>query len=476
MNTPQNPRNARSRRGVVIACCLAAGALFGVLALRTGLRSGGEYRARGETVTTTARGTSRPDGAATNDRAGASSPQPVPTTTTPSAASAGLGVTWPHATFEVSDPGEWDDAVRAARPGDVIRLVATIGRPLSYRGSSAPRADVRGGGGTAARPLTITAASGVWIDPGDTSNDKPGLDVMYTSHVNVVGVNVRNSQFGIRVQNSTGTAAAPIRVADNQVTDIGHAGIHVGGDVIDHTPSRHVTVEANTVSRTGRTAPEYGEGIYIGYGGREWADTTSDVTVVDNEIAETGAEGVDIKPGTRNITVEDNRIHDLSPLSGGAISAHYVGEVTNPDLDRSGNIMIRGNRIWNITLDGRPGSNNWAIWVGHGGVTITENLIWGLRDDPGATRAVRVRSPMSFGPNPIVITDNVFWTATGWVAEGQPAGAGLVQASGNRGPAGADGVETPIEPPGAPALGRSGPADAGAGPGSVFNQSLGASP
>ncbi len=389
---------------------------------------------------------------------------PPTTATPPPTAAASTG-----ATHDVANASQWRAAVAAARPGDTIRLTASIGQPLQYRGPRASGSESIGADGVAGRPITITAAPDVWIDPGNHRNVLGGLDVIGAAHVHVVGVRVRNSQFGIRLLEVSGTADAPVRVTNNQVVDIGHAGIHVAGDLSDHTPSRFVRVEGNVVRRTGRVEAAFGEGIYLGYGTREWVDRTSDIVVVGNRISHTAAEGIDIKPGTRNITVAGNSIHDLSPINGGAISVHYVGVSPNPDPGTPSNVVVSRNRIWNHNLDNRGGSNDWAIWVGHGGVTIERNAVWGLRNDPGSVRAVRVRGLHDFGPHPIRIVDNIFWTAAGWMAEGNPSGAGSVQASGNRGPAGAVGVEVPIEPgPGVPALGAGGTADSGAGPGSAL--------
>ena len=374
----------------------------------------------------------------------------------------------PFNTLEVNSVDSWNNAVRNAQPGDTIKLVGTVNAVLRFNGQQAPDGKKAGRDGTAERPITITAAPDVWIDPGNQNNNLPALDLFGTTHVHVNGVNVRNSQFGIRIQQGTGAEGAPVIIANNTVTDTGHAGIHVAGDVYNHSPSSYVRVEANRVTRTGRTAPQYGEGIYLGYGGREWIDHSNNLWVVNNEISETTAEGIDIKPGTRNVIVDGNQIHDLSPISGGAISAHYVNESANPDPGTPGNVLVANNRIWNVNLDGRAGANDWAIWVGHGGVTIENNAIWGMRNNPGSTRAIRVRGLADFGPHPVVIQNNLFWTATGWVAEGAPL-AQNINASGNQGPNGAKGVEVGMQADaGAPALGAGGLADNGGGPGSAL--------
>ena len=382
----------------------------------------------------------------------------------PQVAPVGAGIT-----RTVSSAAEWDAAVAAAAPGDVIRLTATIPQRLIYRGNT----DGSGGGGasgTATEPIVITADPGVWVDPGNQSSGFGALDVFTVDHVHVVGVSVRNAQFGIRCLQCRGSAGAPLRIADNTVTSIGHAGINVAGHWTTRSPSSHISVEGNVVAATGRTGEHYGEGVYVGYGSVEWIDETSDVTVANNDISETTAEGVDVKPGTRNVVVEGNFIHDLAPRSGGAISAHYVNLTPNPKPWELDKVVVRNNLIWNVNLAGVSGSNDWAIWVGHGGVDIIDNTIWGLRNG-SSTRAVRVRATQDFGSHPITIQGNTFWTTHGWVAEGSPSGASNVAAAGNRGvdPSSSEITvdESAFVGP-VPALGSSGSADDGGGPGSAF--------
>ncbi len=380
----------------------------------------------------------------------------------------GVGPVGAGTTREVRSLADWDLAVAAAQPGDVLRLRADIPGRLVYQGFH-DGSDGPGPDGTAEAPIVITADPGIWIDPGNQSSGQAALDVIAADHVHVIGVSVRNAQFGIRCLQCRGDANQPVRIAANRVTLTGHAGIHVGGHWSSHAPSSWVVVEDNVVDHTGQTAATYGEGIYLGYGGAEWIDTTGDVTVRGNDISYTGAEGVDIKPGTRDITVEANAIHDLAPRNGGAISAHYVNLVPNPHPAQLDAVTVRANRIWNLNLGGVPGSNDWAIWVGHGGVDVVQNWVWALRGDPAAARAVRIRATQDFGPHPIRIHDNVFWTARGWVAEGQPSGAANVEASGNRGvdPGSAELVVDAAAFPGpVPAIGTGGTADAGTGPGS----------
>ncbi len=366
---------------------------------------------------------------------------------------------------EVGSVGEWEQAVASAQPGDELRLVADIDAVLAYRGDrGAPS-------GTPANPIVITAAPGVWIDPGDRDNGKPALDVRSARHVWVDGVRVRGSQFGIRFLGAGGSSDAPARLQNSVVTDIGDACVHLGADTGDWQVSSYVIVESNDISRCGAVSPRFGEGVYVGYGKEQWVDETHDITVRNNEIYDLGSEAVDIKTGSRNVIVEDNFIHDVGGIRGGVITAHY-GIDPNPSPDELDLVVIRRNRIWNVNLDDRPESNDWAIWVGHGGVQVTENRIWNLRGVSGA-RAIRVRAEADFGPHPITISDNLFWSTVGWEATGSPSGSHLVDASGNTGPAGSGGIEETFEP--GVAVEGEARSSAGGVPGSLFDPVFGSS-
>lgn len=371
-------------------------------------------------------------------------------------------------TFEVEDEASWKEAISQVRPGDSVLLTSTINSRLEYRGTQRDGV-VAGASGTEDLPIRITALPDVWIDPGDLNNNSAALDLQDVDFVIIDGIQVRNSQFGIRLINVSGSALTPAGVVNSVVTDIGHSAIAVQADFNTLEPSSDIVIDGNIITNTGLTNSRFGEGVYVGSGSANYIDETHDVRISRNQISQIGAEAVDIKPGTRDILVEQNWIFDLAPIDGGAISAHYAS-VDNPKPQELDQITIRDNRIWNQNLDSVPGSNDWAIWVGHGGVTIEDNIIWGLRDQE-TTRAVRIRALADFGPHPIVVRNNVFWSFNGVMAEGQPSGSQNLLAENNVGPAGATGADAvepdyfayPVPPPG-----ERDDADAGDGPGSAF--------
>lgn len=376
--------------------------------------------------------------------------------------------------YEVADASQWEAAVGAAEPGDVIRLTRTINQRLEYRGVDFG-GHPSGKSGTAEAPIVITADPGVWIDPGDLASNKGALDVLAVDHVHVVNVNIRNSQFGLRCHRCRGTAARPVRIEGNRVENIGHAAVHIGAPYNDRTAhSQYVVVARNRVTRTGQLDKQYGEGIYLGYGSVEWIDETANITVANNHISHTTAEAIDIKPGTRDILVEGNRIHDVAPIYGGAISAHFVNAAPNPKPSELDQVTIRNNRIWNHNLSGASKASDSAIWVGHGGISVTDNMMWGFRTDSNA-QGVRLRALQSFGPHEIRIENNLFWIEQGWVRGPGPSRSANVVARNNRGPD-VIGVEIVLTAAdlgaGVPRLGQGGDADSGGGPGSAFKTAM----
>ena len=359
-------------------------------------------------------------------------------------------------THEVTTAEDWDAALAVVQPGEVIRLTANISSPLTYRGPS----------GTPDTPIWITADPGVWIDPGSIARGSVGVRVIEAAHVNVVGVRVRHTHFGIWIQGSTGTPGSPLVVANNTIEDVGQAGLIVSDNTTRTVPSSFVQVIGNTITRTGRLDPQYGEGIYIGSGTPGWVDHTNNIEVLGNDISETTGDGIDIKPGTTDLLIEGNSIHDNATRDGGAITAHWAGS-PNPDPSVNGNLVIRGNAIWNHNLAANPEASDAAVWIGHGGVTFDHNVIWSLRDTDTAM-GVRVQARAPFGPHPVTITNNLFWTTTGVNPFGDHTPAQLIVA-GNKGPAGATGIEEALPTrPGIPAFGEPSRADTGGGPGSAF--------
>lgn len=264
----------------------------------------------------------------------------------------------------VTDQSELSAAMAAAGPGDTINLATGQYREIHYRDAYGHR------NGTASAPIVIQAAAGatpvVDFQQPDDPQLKPVVDIVRRAHIRVRGLTVRNRTFGLRASGST-----DITFEHNDVSDTGHSGVVAQVFNSDPSmPSTGVTIRCNRIHDTGRVAPEFGEGIYIGTGSTSVADPTSNVVIEGNDIYRTGNEGIDVKHHVTDVAIRSNLIHDLTPYYGGAISLGLNNLSWGP-----ANYLVEDNRIWNISSGMYYAQ---AIAVAHGPTVIRNNVIWGI--------------------------------------------------------------------------------------------------
>ena len=260
------------------------------------------------------------------------------------------------------DPlGSVEEAVDRAQPGDTIYVEAGTYPPVRIDGKA----------GSADAPVTLTAApdsSGEVVFSSGSYSTKAGIRLEGSSHLVVRGLSVQKSLFGIYVLGSDN-----ITVEDNHVTDIGQEAIRVAEG------SSFVEVVGNTVSDTGKRFGKYGEGVYVGTGA-SFGDGTNNVTIRGNDISRTFNEGIDIKPYTKDILIENNLIHDINTGTSGAVVIGLrqgnwsEGEAARGSVPNADNIIIRNNKIWNITSGTRYKDGNGIS--ARNGATIYNNIIW----------------------------------------------------------------------------------------------------
>src|SRR5206468_4306872 len=101
-----------------------------------------------------------------------------------------------------------------------------------------------------------------------------------------------------------------------QVSDIGDEGIHL------RSFSSRDVISNSTVHDTGKSSPQFGEGIYVGSATSNWGtysggapDRSDDNAIVGNIVYATGAESLDIKEGTTNGRAVGNHF-DGAGMSG----------------------------------------------------------------------------------------------------------------------------------------------------------------
>ena len=175
------------------------------------------------------------------------------------------------------------EALDGAQPGAVIRLA-----DATYAGHFT--ITVSGSDGA---PITLCGSAAAVIDGG--SNDSGyALHLDGASHWVVRGFTVTGAAKGIMLDSSSHN-----ELQDLTVSNTGQEGVHLRAGSSDNL------VQGLVVSDTGKTTPEYGEGIYIGTATSNWCDISacepdrSDRNrVLDNKVFAVTAEAVDVKEGT----------------------------------------------------------------------------------------------------------------------------------------------------------------------------------
>jgi hypothetical protein len=183
-------------------------------------------------------------------------------------------------------------ALAYARPGDLILLADG-----TYVGHF--KATISG---TASSPIVLCGTRAAVLNGGKTSGGGFALTVQ-ASYWTLDGFTVTNTHQGVRFQ---GTRSGVIRGL--AINTVGQEAISLKGF------AKHNLVEGNTISNTGLSIAEYGEGIYLGSAPSQWCtwsncqpDRTDSNTVRRNTIGPyVRSELIDAKEGTAFNRIEDN--------------------------------------------------------------------------------------------------------------------------------------------------------------------------
>lgn len=275
--------------------------------------------------------------------------------------------------------GSVERALQAAGPGDTIMIGA----------GTWPKLWIQDKYGTSGAPITLRSAPGsenqVWFVHGDL-NSEFGIIVQRSAFLVLSDLNAATSLWGYRITESNN-----ITVTGAEITDTGQEGLAVADQ------SYSIDINGNNIHHTGRLTGKWGEGIYLGNGTTD-ADRVHDVRIRNNDISNTTAEAIDIKPAVYNVTVENNKVHDVRTAVSGAVVVSIGGAFWGDP-----NVVIRSNRIWNISRSSQYTDGN-AI-VASAAATIYNNVIWNVEHrgiladgsiDPGA-RSVRIYNNTVYG-------------------------------------------------------------------------------
>jgi len=244
------------------------------------------------------------------DAAGNTSPASAPVTVTTNGSEGG------GSTVDVATTAALQSALAGAQPGQTIRLAAG-----TYRGAFLAQRV-----GTAAAPITLTGpASAILVNDGPSGSGPScpvptagwdpgyGLWLFDAPYWNLNGFTVADSKKGIVLDNSHHVSIAGVYVH------------HVEDEAVHfRRSSADGVIRDSRIEHTGLVQPGFGEGVYIGSAGSNWAchgnsggvDRSDRVQVLNNRIGpNVAAEGIDVKEGTHNGLIRGNTF-DGRGLSG----------------------------------------------------------------------------------------------------------------------------------------------------------------
>jgi hypothetical protein len=222
-------------------------------------------------------------------------------------------------TINVSSAAGLKTALANAKPGHEIVLA-----PGTYTGIFTANSN-----GNASNRIVLRSQSAT--NPAILSG--PSINSDYELHVTgdywtVKNVKIRNSAKGIVLDNSNNTILDGV-----EVYDIGAEGVHF------RDGSSNGTIQNSYIHDTGKTAPGYGEGVYIGTAEKDWGKynkATDNNTIRNVKIGpNVRGESIDIKEGTTGTLIENNTFNGI-----GISNVH----VDDSFIDVKGkNVIIRNN-------------------------------------------------------------------------------------------------------------------------------------
>ncbi len=307
-------------------------------------------------------------------------------------------------TYYVSTSGNNSNSGTSSSPLKTIQEAvdkANAGDKILVKAGNYARVKIENKNATQSQPITITAAPGdegkISISTGKYDSGK-GIHIINSSNIIVEDLNVNKSLFGILVENSKN-----ITLQNNKVHDIGQEAIHARKN------SSHIDILNNTIFDTGNRIGRWGEGIYLG-SGREGNDRTNNILIKGNDISDTVSEGIDIKAFVSDVIVEDNLIHDLEVEHTGALAIGLKHRVKGGNFTNADNVIIRNNKLWNISTKNHPYSDGIGINASSSAI-IYNNAIWNYEH-----RGIYIRKAPS--NNNFKIYHNTVYSANGSGSKG----------------------------------------------------------
>jgi hypothetical protein len=265
-----------------------------------------------QTIRFTVVGTAVTGGKTTTPPAAGHPTAPAPSTSAPNTSTPNTStppvspvppVTSSSGATTVHDAVQLQQALAAARPGEVITLAdgSYSGKSVKDPSGKEPGRFVIRQAGTAAAPITLRGSRNAVLDGGGTGGGY-AIHLVGAQFWHLEGFTVRDASKGIVLDGASHNVIDGVHV-----TAIGQEGVHFRSFSTDNV------IRASTVDNTGLGSPNYGEGVYIGSAQSNWGtytngqpDRSDRNQVIDNRIVDTAAENVDIKEGSTGGVITGN--------------------------------------------------------------------------------------------------------------------------------------------------------------------------
>ncbi|WP_157553726.1 right-handed parallel beta-helix repeat-containing protein [Microbacterium hominis] len=209
-----------------------------------------------------------------------------------SAAGAAIGACGPQARAVDPSADALQRALDDARPGDVLALAAA-----TYRG---PFTITTSG---ADEPITLCGTSASVLDGGSVDSGY-ALHLDHVADWVLTGFRVTGGQKGIVLDGVATTTLTGL-----EVSGTGQEAVHLRAGSSDNV------IDGLVIHDTGRSTPEFGEGVYIGTAASNWCTVTacepdrSDRNrVTGTTVFDVTAEAIDVKEGTSDGVISGNTL------------------------------------------------------------------------------------------------------------------------------------------------------------------------
>jgi parallel beta-helix repeat protein len=210
--------------------------------------------------------------------------------------------------------------------------------------------------------ITLKAQTDTQVKILHNSYSGTGIVINNSKNIVISGFTLFGGLYGIYAKGSS-----DLTIINNTIHNVGQEGIVVKSGIAMQPLSNFIIAD-NIISGTGKSLPQYGEGIYVGDGNDNFNEIINQVTIENNNISNTMNEAIDIKINTQDVIIHSNNILNTNLKFNGAITV-----ATSARYGADSNITISNNNI--IGVVNRSGYRAIGIAVGQGNSLITSNMI-----------------------------------------------------------------------------------------------------